>query len=142
MYMALSTGVVDATITGIDNIVERKIYETIKYGLQLPIFSGMWFVAMNKDTWNSLPKELQALIDEVSPQVAATERKRMIEGEAAMWETVRKAGVTVYTISPEEEARWRKVTAPVGDKFIQEWAAKGYPMKQALEMMRKVARKK
>jgi TRAP-type C4-dicarboxylate transport system substrate-binding protein len=140
-YMGLQTGVIDGTITGIDNVVDRKFYEVCKYALQMPIYSGIWVVSMNKETWNSLPKELQTLIDDVSEEVGAAEKKRTLDADNAYWETTRKAGVEVYTISPEEQARWKKATASVDDKYLQEWAAKGHPVKEALEMMRKMASK-
>jgi TRAP-type C4-dicarboxylate transport system substrate-binding protein len=96
---------------------------------------------MNKETWTSLPKELQTLIDEVSQEVGAAENKRTVESDNAYWEKTRKAGVEVYTISSEDQARWKKATAGIADKYVQEWAAKGYPVREALEMMRKIASK-
>jgi TRAP-type C4-dicarboxylate transport system substrate-binding protein len=141
-YMGLQTGVIDGTVTGIDNVVDRKFFEVCKYALQMPIYSGIWVVSMNKETWNSLPKELQTLIDEVSEEVGAAEKKRTLEADNAYWEITRKAGVEVYTIGPEEQARWKKATAGVADKYVQDWAAKGYPVREALEMMRKISSKK
>jgi TRAP-type transport system periplasmic protein len=138
-YMALQTGVIDGTITGIDNVIERKFYETCKYALYLPMIGGTFAVAMNKETWNGLPKELQALIDQVSREVSQADLKKEIDMERGMWDTVRKAGVTVYTISPEEKEKWKKATSNVDDKYVAEWSAKGYPVKEALALMRKVS---
>lgn len=142
MYMALQTGVIDGTITGIDNIVDRKLYEVCKVGLQLPIYGGIWVTVMNKETWNSLPKELQTLVDEVGHEVAASDLKRMIDDEKAKWEVAKNKGMTVYTVPRDEAARWRKVTSDVDDTYVKEWNAKGYPVKAALEMMRKITTEK
>jgi TRAP-type transport system periplasmic protein len=138
-YMALQTGVIEGTITGIDNVIERKLYETCKYALYLPMIGGTFAVAMNKETWNSLPKELQTLIDQVSKEISQADMKREMDMEKGMWESVRKAGVNVYTISPEEQAKWKKATENIDDKYVKEWSAKGYPVKEALALMRKVA---
>jgi TRAP-type C4-dicarboxylate transport system substrate-binding protein len=139
--MALQTRVIDGTITGADNVVGRKLYEVCTYGLQLPIFSGMWVLAMNKETWNNIPKELQMLIEEVSKEIYAAERKGIAEMENTSWETLRKLGLQVYTIPSEEKERWRKATDGVAERYVKEWNAKGYPVKEAFEMMRKIARK-
>jgi TRAP-type transport system periplasmic protein len=136
-YLALQTGVIDGTITGADNVVERKLYEPCKYALYLPMFAGTFAVAMNKETWNNLPKELQTLIDQVSREIREADLRREIDMEKGMWDAIRKAGVTVYTISPEEQARWKKATESADDKYVQEWSAKGYPVKEALAVMRK-----
>jgi TRAP-type transport system periplasmic protein len=138
-YMALQTGVIEGTITGIDNVIERKFYDVCKYALYLPMIGGTFAVAMNKETWNSLPKELQTLIDQVSKEISQNDMKREIDMEKGMWENVRKAGVTVYTVSPEEQAKWKKATENIDDAYVKEWSAKGYPVKEALALMRKVA---
>lgn len=141
MYMGLQTGVIDGTITGADNVVDRKLYEPCKFGLYLPIYSGMWVTAMNKETWDGLPKELQTLVDEVAREVAAADFKRQIDVERGRWEAIRKAGVEVYTISTEERARWKRAVSEVDDKYVRDWSAKGFPVKEALEMMRRIANK-
>jgi TRAP-type transport system periplasmic protein len=142
LYMGLSTGVIDATVTGIDNVIDRKFYEVAKFGLQVPVYSGIWIVAMNKETWNSLPKELQALIEEIGQEIQAADQKRTMDAEKVYWEMARKGGMEVYNISPDEVKRWKKATEVVDDKYIADWSAKGYPVKEALAMMRKIAGQK
>jgi TRAP-type transport system periplasmic protein len=142
LYMALQTGVIDGTVTGVDNVVDRKFYEVAKYGLRNPVYSGIWIVAINKETWNSLPKELQTLIDEIGQEVQAAEQKRTMDSEKAYWDTVRQKGMEVYTIPPDEIARWKKATAAVDDKYVADWSAKGFPVKEALALMRKIATQK
>jgi TRAP-type C4-dicarboxylate transport system substrate-binding protein len=142
LYMAMQTGVIDGTVTGIDNVIDRKFYEVAKYGLQVPVYSGIWIVAMNKETWNSIPKELQALMEEIGQEIQAAEQKRTLEAEKGFWDTARQKGMEIYNISPDEIARWKKATAVVDDKYMADWSAKGYPVKEALEMMRKIQNKK
>jgi TRAP-type C4-dicarboxylate transport system substrate-binding protein len=142
LYMAMQTGVIDGTVTGIDNVIDRKFYEVAKYGLQTPVYSGIWIVAMNKETWNSLPKELQALMEEIGQEIQAADQKRTLEAEKVFWDTARQKGMEIYNISPDEVERWKKATAAVDDKYVADWSAKGYPVKEALEMMRKIAGKK
>ena len=60
--------------------------------------------------------------------------------EKGQWEIARKAGVTIYTISPEEKIRWKKTVSDLDDKYVAEIAAKGHPAKEALEMMRRSIR--
>jgi TRAP-type C4-dicarboxylate transport system substrate-binding protein len=93
---------------------------------------------MNKETWDSLPKDLQTTIDQVSRDVTAKSTKMLIEEAQKRWETLRDKKMDVYTISTDEEVQWKKATASVADQYLQEWSAKGYPVKEALGMMRKV----
>jgi len=139
LYMALSTGVIDGTTTGVNNVISRKFYEVAKYGLQTPVYAGIWVVAMNKETWNSLPKELQVLMEEIGQEVQAAEMKKTIDSQKGFWEAVRKNGMETYSISSEEVARLKKATSSEDDKYVAEWSAKGYPVKEALAMMRRIS---
>jgi TRAP-type transport system periplasmic protein len=142
LYMALSTGVIDGTTTGVNNVIGRKFYEVAKYGLQTPVYAGIWVVAVNKETWNSLPKELQALMEEIGQEVQATEMKKTIDAQKGFWEAVRKNGMEIYSIPPEEVGRLKKATSSEDDKYVAEWSAKGYPVKEALSMMRRITGQK
>jgi TRAP-type C4-dicarboxylate transport system substrate-binding protein len=142
MYMGLQTGVIDGIITGIGGFNDRKLYETCKYGMEFPIAAGIFVIAMNKETWDSLPPELQDLIAQAGREVGAADLKRKIDAEKEQWEITRKAGVSIYTISPEEKARWKKAVSEVADKYVAEITARGYHAKEALEIMRKVVGKR
>lgn len=138
-YLALQTGVVDGTITGADQVVDRKFYEPCKLALKLPvsIYSGIWVLGMNRETWNSLPKELQDLIEHTASEVSAKDLKFNEELERKSWEALAKHGMTTYTISAQELERWKKATAGVASRYIAERAGKGYPLEEALTLMRK-----
>ncbi|HEX2966887.1 MAG TPA: TRAP transporter substrate-binding protein [Syntrophorhabdaceae bacterium] len=138
-YMALQTGAIDGTITGIDNVMERKLYDMCKYALYLPMIGGTFAVAMNKETWNSLPKDLQAVIDQLAKEISQADLKREMDMDKRMWDNVSKGGITVYTISAAEQAKWKKATEMVDDNYLKEWSAKGYPVKEALAVMRKIS---
>jgi TRAP-type C4-dicarboxylate transport system substrate-binding protein len=139
LYMAMQTGVIDGTVTGVDNVIDRKFYEVAKYGLRTPVYSGIWIVAMNKEVWNSLPKELQVLMEEIGQEIQGAEQKRTLDAEKTYWDTVRQKGMEVYDLPPDEIVRWKKATAAVDDKYVADWSAKGYPVKEALAVMRKIA---
>jgi TRAP-type C4-dicarboxylate transport system substrate-binding protein len=141
MYMALQTGVIDCVVTGVDNYTERKLYEVTKCAMKFPLYAGSLWPSMNKETWNSLPADLQQIIEQTAQEVSSANLKRGIDEESGLWDAAAKRGAIVYEIGPEERARWKKATAGVADKYVQEWAAKGYPVKEALELMRKVASK-
>ena len=142
MYMGLQTGIIDGIITGIGGFNDRKLYETCKYGMEYQIAAGIFVLAMNKETWEGLPSELQNLMIEVGREVSAADVKRKVDMEKGQWDIARKAGVTIYTISPEEKARWKKAVSDVDDKYIAEIIARGYPAREAVNFMRKVAGKK
>jgi len=42
----------------------------------------------------------------------------------------------IYTIDPEEQARWKKATSEIANEYVNEWSAKGYPVKEAYAIMK------
>ena len=136
-YMALQTGVIDGTISGIDMAMDRKFFEVCKYALIQPIYFGVYVLLMNKETWNGLPPELQKLIEQTSQEIGASEVERRLNGEKSLWSEYGKKA-EVYAISKEEQARWHQATTGVADKYVNDTAAKGHPAKEALDLARKV----
>jgi TRAP-type C4-dicarboxylate transport system substrate-binding protein len=98
----------------------------------------VFILIMNKETWDSLPKDLQVTIEQISREISAKSTKMLIDEAQQRWNILRDRKVEVYSLSPEEQGRWEQATAAVADSYVQEWAAKGYPMKEALALMRKV----
>jgi TRAP-type transport system periplasmic protein len=140
IYMAMQTGVIDGFITGADYIGDQKLYEVTKYALREPMSAGIFIIVMNKETWNSLPKDIQTLIDKTAAEVGANwTKKNQVAAENDWVNMGTKMKMEVYKLSPEERARWKKATAPLIEAYVQEQTAKGLPAKAALELMRKVA---
>jgi TRAP-type C4-dicarboxylate transport system substrate-binding protein len=137
-YMALQSGIIDGTITGADYFVDNKFYEICRYALQNPIYGGVFVLIMNKETWDGLPKDLQTMIEQISRDVAAKSTRILADEAQQRWNILRDKKVEVYNLSPDEQARWQKTTAGVADSYVREWTAKGYPMREALVLMRKV----
>lgn len=140
LYMALQTGVIDGFVTGADFIPDQKLYEVAKYALQEPLFAGVFFLVMNKELWNSLPKDLQTLIDKTAAESSEKFTTKIFPPEQQQtWDTMVAKKMEVYRLSPDEKARWKQAVASIGDSYVQEQSAKGFPAKAALELMRKVA---
>lgn len=72
-YESLSRGVVNGALGSVGQIIENSLQEVAKYFMAFPMtdVSGGGFMAMNLDTWNSLPSDIQDIF---------------IAGEAAMYE--------------------------------------------------------
>jgi len=90
-----------------------------------------FYLAMNKNTYNRLPKDLQSLIDVMSGQYQ--------ERYALMWNEIelvgksfgKTKGMKYNELSEAEGARWRKATEPVISNWIKTLAGKGYTESEA-----------
>jgi TRAP-type C4-dicarboxylate transport system substrate-binding protein len=138
-YMSLQTGVIDATITGINIGIHRKLSEVIKYAIkEPPLFYGVLLMLMNRQTYDSLPQDIKDILDQASRDIASQQIETIMMQEKQMWSDFEKQGVDCYSISPEEVARWRKAIGDIGGKYAAEVSAKGYPGEEALALMRRI----
>lgn len=122
VYMALSTGVLDATLWHPDSALEYKIYEVAKNAV-IPntTLSGYTLgIVANMDIWNGLPRELQ---DAMLKAAQATEQYGEEFWPKAQAESIAKLkekGVNIYYVPLEENDRWRQATRPVWDQWLKD----------------------
>jgi TRAP-type C4-dicarboxylate transport system substrate-binding protein len=83
--------------------------------------STTFVLAMNSAAYDRLPRDLKAVIDSNSGQVAAGIAGAMWDIEAAsVADSVARGGDAIVTLLPEAVAHWRKLTEPVVDKWVKE----------------------
>jgi TRAP-type C4-dicarboxylate transport system substrate-binding protein len=138
-YMALSTGQVEGAITGMDNVIGRKFYEVVKYGIKdAPVFGGSFFMIMNWDTWNSLSADIQVIIEQLDRETYYYFLRGQFEEEEGYWVQAEAEGVELYTIGATEFARWRAACANVADDWAAGLDAQGMPGSEIVDLMRAI----
>ena len=91
-----------------------------------------YVVIAGKKFVDSLPENYRTLLRDAAKESAVFERNLVKEREKGYLETIKKAGVQVYELSPEERTAFRKAVEPV-----YEWFVKNVPEgKTYLEMTR------
>ncbi len=119
LYLAFDRGVVDATPRPLITGLGRSLDEVISHISLATFLVDTSILAINRDSWESLPSDLQDIITQAAKERDA-EQFELVEGfitEAL--EYYESHGVSIYQMSPEVVAELRDVTAPV----IDEWAA-------------------
>lgn len=114
IYQAMQSGVVDGGENALSNIYTQKFYEVQKH-LTISNHGYLGYaVLINKKFWDGLPPDVKTLIEgamrdasKFNDDVAEKENQRALEG-------IRKAGkTTIYTLTPDEKAAWKKQMLPV-----------------------------
>src|SRR4030042_503551 len=129
MYDSVSTGVVDGTLVGIETLKSFKMADVCKYTAFVWQVGNMYtfYLAMNKDKWEAMPKDIQDIFTEVSEEYA--------EKWAETWNSIDVAGIEyslsipgneVYKLSDAEGQRWQDAAQPVIAKYVDTLAANGF----------------
>lgn len=141
-YLAMSKGVVDATIFPCEAVQTWKLYEVTKY-MTIGDFYVQWFwVAMNKSKYDGLPQDIQKIIDECSGVAGADLLgKAWNAADKAGFELGKSKGMEVITLTPEERARWEKECDPITQAWIEKMESKGYPAIQFVDSAKRLIQK-
>lgn len=101
-------------------------------------------VMMNKDKFNSLPADIQQIIEEESGQKWTAIAGQNLDREARDgWQKILEYDKKVgnpepYYMTEDEMARWIKAYAPVKEEFMNELEAKGFPAREAMKELERL----
>ncbi|HME45891.1 MAG TPA: TRAP transporter substrate-binding protein [Syntrophorhabdales bacterium] len=133
-YDALQKGMVDGMMFPYESLKGWKFADHIHYTLENYAVAGAapLFVAMNKQKWNSLPKDVQITIEKLNEE--------WIEKLAKAWDEIDEEGkaygiqkgLKVVTPSKEEVSQTAEKMTPIIDKYVTDMKGKGLPGAEAL----------
>ncbi len=146
VYQSLDKGIIDGMAAPWEATLSFRFYEVVKYYTMVPLpGAGVDSVPMNKQKWESLPKDIQEAITSVSGLEGSKfwGRNFFDEAEKGVLERIKQGNhpMVRYTPPPEELQRWVKASEPIWKEWVKRTESKGYPAAQqvlnsALEMFR------
>jgi TRAP-type C4-dicarboxylate transport system substrate-binding protein len=107
-YENLSRGVIDATQMGFVPTVNLKWYEVAKYYMWDGTYAAGNAFSVNLDTWAKLTPETQQIFRDAAKDTEAFSLELDAKDTEANLKVLADAGVTVGTLSPEDQALWWK----------------------------------
>lgn len=119
MYMALQRGVVDGTYSGTTSFYDRNIYEVTKYVNIGPHNFSPYPILINLKKWNQLPSDIQKAMLETAPQAQEWGRKECETKDFECLELLKKKGMEVYVLPPDEKKRWREASRGIIEIFYK-----------------------
>lgn len=116
LYVALQQGLVDAQENPLDTIYNSKMYEQQKYIIKSNHVMFYNAYTINKDLWNSMPPEYQALITETMVDVEKWVRETTDNSLVAFEKNLVDAGLEVIEFNEEDFTKMREAAQPVYDE--------------------------
>ena len=144
VYEALERGTID-TVTGLPYhlVVSFKMHEAAKYLINPGIgcfASGGYF--MNLNTWNKLPDDIKEIIKKINaefPDVGAEKSNEVLKKTT---DTLLKAKVEIYSLPPDEVAKWKALLVPrIYDDWTKQMEEKKLPGKETLAKYQELVKK-
>jgi TRAP-type C4-dicarboxylate transport system substrate-binding protein len=133
-YTDLQRKIIDGLVMDPGMLDEMKLREVIHYFVEANIHFMSMYVAMNWDSWNSLPSDIQQIFEEAAVDIPnSTDTHKLQANAEALQRAIDEYGLKVITLTPEELARWRQVQDTVRDEWVAELEAQGLPGRKLLE---------
>ena len=126
---ALSQGVIDATVIPWEVTAALRVSELVGNHTEFPgdaLYVATFVLAMNQDRYDSLPADLQAIIDERSGlEFSAFAGRVMQEYDAPARELAEDRGNTIITLDESQMAEWRAAADPIISGWVAEMDGMG-----------------
>jgi len=134
---ALQKGIVQGAASSLETLMDFKYAEICKY---VTIFNGPVYpfaVVMNMDKWNSLPKDVQDVMDGLGVEQAFWTGNYMDEhvNKSIEW-SKKNHNIEITKLTKKELAEWNKLLKPLIDTWITQANAKGLPARAILRDIR------
>jgi TRAP-type C4-dicarboxylate transport system substrate-binding protein len=129
LYDSMAKGVIDGAKISIETAKVFRFAEVCKYVTFAPQISGasVFYLVINKNKWNDLPKDVQQIFAEVSKkyedEYAMTYNKGDIAGKKFF---LGIKGNEYYELPSSEAAKWVEKVKPVTEKYINQMKEKGF----------------
>ncbi|PDT39637.1 MULTISPECIES: TRAP transporter substrate-binding protein [Sinorhizobium] len=120
LYTALETGTVDGQENPAANILNAKFYEVQKYMTLTRHQYNPQIVLVSKKFWDGLNDEEKAVLQAAATEARDFQRKVSREKDAEALAEIKKTGMEVSELSPEETQKLRDAVKPVVEKFKAE----------------------
>ncbi len=132
-YESLQKGVVEGTFGPIEVLKGWKQGEVIKYTTECDGvgYTTAMFVVMNLKKWNSLPKAIQKIFEDVSNKWVDVHGKVWDSNDSEGRKFTLSLGNEIIPLSEEENSRWKKAVSPIIDNYIKTAREKGLPGEKA-----------
>jgi TRAP-type C4-dicarboxylate transport system substrate-binding protein len=139
IFIGLQRGVIDAVAWAVGSVLTWRYHEVCKFVTVTGLGETRIDYGINPAKWNSLPKDFQKDLYH-KLRIAGN---HMSEGYTKLedrgFDDLKKAGVEIIFLDPQEKARWNAVGDEVWEWFIKKNEEKGLPARQFANDLRATA---
>jgi len=133
-YEALDKGVADGIICPLAPIKALKISEIAKYHTIINLSCDAFTISMNREVFDSMPKDLQQLVTDGAGAKIAKEAGYALDlgsVDDAQW--MKGEGGEFYVLTEGEMTKFVAMVTPMVDNWVADMAAKGKPGRAVLD---------
>ncbi len=134
-YDALKRGLADGVLLPMETLKGWKFGEVCNYTYENHgnSYGNGFFIAMNKERWNSLPKDIQQIIDKLNAEWFEKQAKLWNDMDDEARDFAIKNGHKIVLAGADEEARMKQMMQPILSAYVKSMKEKGLPGEEVLK---------
>jgi TRAP-type C4-dicarboxylate transport system substrate-binding protein len=140
-YTQIQTGVADGVLTLLSGAPAYRIHEVAPYitlvGLGGQVTGAL---SVNLDTWNRLPPEVKAILEELGPEYSKGVADDLAARYDAGLERMEQEGATITELPIEEKRKWLAAMPDIATRWVEATEERGYPAGEVLRAYMKAVR--
>ncbi|WP_240375963.1 TRAP transporter substrate-binding protein [Bacillus piscicola] len=137
---ALQTGIVDGYVSSREILKDSKLAEMVGYTTDYPLALNTFIAVMNKDKWESLPEDVQTVIDELNREMTEFTGEYLDNHvqEAIEWS---KENHGHEIVELKDQGKWDDKLENMQKKYVEETKNEGLPAQEYYEKMKELIEK-
>lgn len=126
-YQSIRKGIVDGSFYPVETNKGWRMAEVVDYMTEtFPVgYTTTFFVVINKDKWNSLPKDVQQTIRAINTEWTAKHGAAWDESDKVGREFFLKKKGKIIPLTDEEAKAWHDAATPIIAQYAEELESKG-----------------
>jgi TRAP-type C4-dicarboxylate transport system substrate-binding protein len=126
-YLALERGMADGVLCPLAPMRSFKITDAAKHHTIINLSASGFWAGVNQAKWNSLPPDLQKIIEEsTGDKMAQLAGKTLDEGAIQDAHWMKEQKHSFYVLSPAEKEKWKEKLKPITDEWLEKMDQRGY----------------
>ncbi len=139
---ALQTGIIEGNVSSREVLMDMKLAEITKYVTEYPFSIANFVVVMNQEKWNSLPEDVQEIIDELGEEMSVYAGKGFDDHvEKALKWSVEEEDLKILKLSEEETEKWNKISKKAREDAVKRAEDKNMPGEEYSERIDELIKK-
>lgn len=127
-YQQIQTGVADGVVTILTGAAPNRLHEVAPYITLVGLGSqATGALAINLDTWNRLPADVRAVLEELGPQYSRAVADDLAKRYDASLARMRSEGATVTELPFAEKEKWLAAMPNIATPWIAATERRGSP---------------
>lgn len=139
IYEAMEKNAIDGFTFEYSGVKSFSLQEVCNYCTEIPIMTGPFITAMNLDSWNSLPAEYQAVLEEYFGWGMTEEFARLYETDLTDGKQLcLEAGMQVVELTDEQYATFEVAANAYIDEWCETYTTDDFDARAYLEHAKEV----